>query len=654
MIDTFTSARSEYFIRPKYRPDIDGLRAIAVLAVVGFHAFPDWITGGFIGVDIFFVISGFLISTIIFSSLRNGNFSFVEFYSRRIRRIFPALLLILIASFTLGWFLLLPSEYKQLSKHIAGGAGFISNFLFWNESGYFDNSADKKPLLHLWSLGIEEQFYILWPLLLWLAWRQKFDLLKLTMLIAATSFFLNIAQSTIYGDWVAAFYSPQTRIWELLAGAVLAHVSLQKENTAPALGQRLEVDGKRRHSLQSLLGAVLIAVGFRVITKESILPGWWAVLPILGTVLIISAGPRAWLNRLILSNRVLVWLGLISFPLYLWHWPLLSFARIAQGQLPSVEIRFATVIFSIVLAWLTYRLLEKPVRSGKHGKEKALALTMMMITVGYIGFYSSDDDGPAPKLPKIVQDLIGYKYQKSAKFEKSACSLGPSQDYSAFTHCAWQDEQDTKPSLLLWGDSNAEHLYAGYKDSFGGQFEIVMRTASLCPPIMNMEIASRPHCKKINDYIFESIRKNKPEKVVLAAIWNEYDWKKIESTINQLRKIGITNIDVIGPVPRWTDNLPRLLYLKYRSDALRQIPERMKFGLRQDVIELDQTLANYSKQLKVNYVSAIKILCDEHGCITRLGETGDTLTAYDHVHLTVKSSQFLVSRFPKTDFLLRQ
>ena len=654
MIDTFTSARSEYFIHPKYRPDIDGLRAIAVLAVVGFHAFPDWITGGFIGVDIFFVISGFLISTIIFSSLRNGNFSFVEFYSRRIRRIFPALLLILIASFTLGWFLLLPSEYKQLSKHIAGGAGFISNFLFWNESGYFDNSADKKPLLHLWSLGIEEQFYILWPLLLWLAWRQKFDLLKLTMIIAAASFFLNIAQSTIYGNWVAAFYSPQTRIWELLAGAVLAHVSLQKENTAPVLGQRLEVDDKRRHSLQSLLGGVLIAVGFRVITKESILPGWWAVLPILGTVLIISAGPRAWLNRLILSNRVLVWLGLISFPLYLWHWPLLSFARIAQGQLPSVEIRSATVILSIVLAWLTYRLLEKPLRSGKHGKEKALALTMMMITVGYIGFYSADDDSPAPKLPKIVQDLIGYEYQKSEKFEKSACSLGPSQDYSAFIHCAWQDEQDTKPSLLLWGDSNAEHLYAGYKDSFGGQFEIVMRTASLCPPIMNMEIASRPHCKKINDYIFESIRKNKPEKVVLAAIWNEYDWQKIEVTINQLRKIGVTNIDVIGPVPRWTDNLPRLLYLKYRSDALRQIPERMKFGLRQDVIELDQTLANYSKQLKVNYVSAIKILCDEHGCITRLGETGDTLTAYDHVHLTVKSSQFLVSRFQKTDSLLRQ
>lgn len=152
---------------PKYRPDIDGLRAIAILSVVVFHAFPSWIKGGFIGVDVFFVISGFLISTIIFENLDKGTFSLTEFYARRIKRIFPALILVLVACFAFGWFALLADEYQQLGKHIAGGAAFISNFVLWDESGYFDNAADTKPLLHLWSLGVEEQFYIIWPLL-WL------------------------------------------------------------------------------------------------------------------------------------------------------------------------------------------------------------------------------------------------------------------------------------------------------------------------------------------------------------------------------------------------------------------------------------------------------------------------------------------------------
>lgn len=194
---------------PKYRPDIDGLRAVAVLAVVAFHAFPNWARGGFIGVDVFFVISGYLISTIIFKNLDKGTFSFTEFYARRIKRIFPALFLVLIACFAFGWFTLLADEYKQLGKHIAAGAGFISNFTLWNEAGYFDNSAETKPLLHLWSLGIEEQFYIVWPLFLWFAWKRKFSLLTITIVVAVASFVLNV--NGIKQDMVATFYSPQTR-----------------------------------------------------------------------------------------------------------------------------------------------------------------------------------------------------------------------------------------------------------------------------------------------------------------------------------------------------------------------------------------------------------------------------------------------------------
>ena len=179
----------------KYRADIDGLRALAVLGVVAFHAFPGRVRGGFIGVDVFFVISGYLISTIIFENLDNGTFSFSHFYARRIKRIFPALLLVLVACFIFGWICLLPSEYKQLGKHILGGSTFVSNFILWREFGYFDAGSDFKPLRHLWSLGVEEQFYIIWPLLSWVAYKKRFNLLVLILSEALLSFFLNILKS---------------------------------------------------------------------------------------------------------------------------------------------------------------------------------------------------------------------------------------------------------------------------------------------------------------------------------------------------------------------------------------------------------------------------------------------------------------------------
>lgn len=610
------------------------------------------IRGGFIGVDIFFVISGFLISTIIFDNLKSNSFSFIEFYSRRIRRIFPALLLVLVASYVIGWFLLLPAEYGQLGKHIAGGAGFISNLLFWNESGYFDGAAESKPLLHLWSLGIEEQFYIVWPLLLWLAWKKERDLLRVTIVIAIVSFALNIVQSTVYFDSVAAFYSPQTRFWELLAGSILAYRT--RQGASPLAGteqiaqeQRPGIRGSSWRCSRSLLGAGLIILGVVVISRESAIPGWWALLPTMGAVLIISAGPDTWLNRTVLANRVLVWFGLISYPLYLWHWPLLSFARIAEGRSPSIEMRLAVVVISIVLAWLTYRFVERPIRSGGRSDRKVIVLLALMIAAGYAGYDCFKRDGLGSRFPAIVQELLEYKRARFDGWGKASCSLSQTQDYTAFKHCLWRDGQDKKPLLLLWGDSNAEHLYPGYQSSFGGEYQIAMRTASLCPPILDMEIGIRPHCRKINDYVFDFIKKHRPDKVVLAAIWNEYDWKQLEGTIVRLRQIGITDIDLVGPAPRWTDNLPRLLFLKFRSDVFRQIPVRMGFGLRRDVLQLDPALADFAGQLKINYISPIRILCNEDGCITRLGETGDTLMAYDHVHLTTKGSQFLVSRFPR-------
>ncbi|MCI5157982.1 MAG: hypothetical protein D3906_05980 [Candidatus Electrothrix sp. AUS1_2] len=391
------SQYNQHLLRPKYRPDIDGLRAIAVLSVVGFHAFPSCVKGGFIGVDVFFVISGFLISGIIYENLDKREFTFREFYARRIRRIFPALIVMMTACFAFGWLSLLTDEYKQLGKHIAGGASFISNFLLWQESGYFDNSAETKPLLHLWSLGIEEQFYIIWPLLLWLTWKRKFNFFAVTLAIAIGSFYLNI--KGIKQDAAATFYSPFTRFWELMCGGLLAWVTIYKK--ASFAGIKLKIDhiivssiyrnkeveqGKTLANLSAFTGLTLLAFGFEKITKDFSFPGVWALLPVSAAVLIISAGPAAWINRQILSAKLVVFFGLISYPLYLWHWPLLSFARILEDELPGRNIRIAAVIISTVLAWLTMKWIEKPFRSGNHRIGlKVAVLCSLMFTIGTSG-----------------------------------------------------------------------------------------------------------------------------------------------------------------------------------------------------------------------------------------------------------------------------
>lgn len=353
---------------PEYRQDIDGLRALAVLAVIIFHAFPKFMPGGYIGVDIFFVISGYLLSSIIFSNLQAQTFSFGDFYFRRIRRIFPALLTVLIACYFFGWFALFADEYMQLGKHIAGGAGFVANLVFWSEVGYFDQVAETKPLLHLWSLGVEEQFYIAWPLLLYFLWKCKSNLLVLVSLLTIASFGFNIYLVKI--DAVADFYSPLTRFWELLFGAILAWVSIFKKDYFSQLNDKIYAKDRHLNNILSVLGFLILIVGFFGMSRSMAFPGWWALLPTVGSLIILIAGPLAWVNRQILSCKLMVWIGLISFPLYLWHWPLLSFARIVESKVPNLIISFAVIGFSIALAWLTYYFIECPIRYGRLVKSR--------------------------------------------------------------------------------------------------------------------------------------------------------------------------------------------------------------------------------------------------------------------------------------------
>ncbi len=356
-------------MHPKYRPDIDGLRAIAVGSVLVYHAFPTALMGGFVGVDIFFVISGFLITTIILQSLAAGDFSYRDFYARRIRRIFPALIVVLLATLCAGWYLLLSDEFAELGKQTVGGTAFVANLVFWGESGYFDTAAETKPLLHLWSLGIEEQFYIFWPLLLGLAWRKGWPIVRVVLVVAVVSFLVNV--TTVHPLPAASFYSPASRFWELMVGGILACMRLKPP--APSAW---------RSHVQSVLGVGLIVLGLVMIRSNKAFPDWWALLPTLGAVSCIAAGPNGVLNKYLLSNRMMVWLGLISYPLYLWHWPLLAFVRIVEADPlhPSPIYRAGAMVASVLLAWATYRFVERYARNRPGaGTLKALGAGMVLL-----------------------------------------------------------------------------------------------------------------------------------------------------------------------------------------------------------------------------------------------------------------------------------
>ena len=380
-----------YPYKTPYRSEVDGLRAFAVLSVVAFHAFPYFVVGGFIGVDVFFVISGFLITTHIFENLDKDNFSFGDFYGRRIRRIFPSLITIMIFSLLFGWFVLLADEFNQLGKHLAAGAGFITNFIFASEVGYFDAEAEFKPMLHLWSLAVEEQFYILWPLILWLAWKNKLNLLIVCLLLMISSFLVNIIWVEKYPTQI--FFLPFGRFWELLVGSVLAWILLYKpypfdfeRNLPKQLKLKNILSALIQKGVITLIGIVLLIVSIFYINKNDLFPSYIAVLPVVGAVLIIIGGNSSTIARLVLSNKLAVWFGLISYPLYLWHWPILSYLHIIEDGTPQRDIRIVAVFVSIFLAWLTYVFIEKPIRFGKTKKKfRNIALILIVSIIGFFG-----------------------------------------------------------------------------------------------------------------------------------------------------------------------------------------------------------------------------------------------------------------------------
>jgi len=526
-------------VQSGHRPDIDGLRAVAILTVLVFHAWEQVFPGGYIGVDLFFVISGFLISGIVFKALRAGTFSFLDFYLRRIKRIFPALFLVLAAVWIAAWAWLLPDEFTEVGKHIASGAAFAANVALWTEAGYFDRLVELKPLLHLWSLGVEEQFYLFWPALAVLAWKWRLHLLSVTLAVALASFVLNVA--LVQSHETAVFYLPATRIWEILAGSALAYYKVFKWQT---LGPQVQ---RYSNGLASV-GALLVIFSVIGLDKGSFFPGWAALLPTLGAVLLIAAGMDAWINRVVLSSRPMVFVGLISYPLYLWHWPLLSFQRILFGEEVSVLARCAALALAFLLAWLTYRFVEMPVRSRHPGTAVAAGLFSCVACAGVVGYLSfvsaiSPRSASYPELAGIETAVTASAFP-GTNLKLVANEAGEFRRQGANTR-----------TVLVIGDSNVQQYYPRIdqliSDNPGAARSVVFASYGGCSPFPNLHGSHHRFCEGLLERAIAYGRRPEVDTVLIAAHWMayfrprpRYEWYFDDGTTRQLMTLDAPALDL--------------------------------------------------------------------------------------------------------------
>lgn len=640
-----------------YRADIDGLRAVAVLSVVAFHAFASQAPGGFVGVDVFFVISGFLIGALILDALQKGTFRFADFYARRIRRIFPALALVLAATFAAGWFLMLPRDFRTLNTLVASGALFVPNLTLWTQTGYFAADPQKTPLLHLWSLGVEEQFYLAWPLLTAIFWKRGLPIV--IVLLAAMSFAAGGFYIVQYRD--AVFYLPVTRLWELLAGVFLAW--RERRHVDAGLATVREIPAPWR-ALLSPLGVAILLVCVLRMSSDLPFPGWWALPPVLGTMLIIAAGPDAWLNRTILANPAIVFVGLISYPLYLWHWPILSFLWIENGGEPSATARWAGVLAALVLAWATYQFVEKPVR-GRHSRAEGRMLVGILVgamglaaTAGLVAVF---DGGLPERFPPAFRAFLTFDYAAPANkpWKDGVCFLFPTQSVTNWKDsCIDPPGATPRPLLMLWGDSHDAELIPGLEAlQTKANFRLGQMTAAGCPPIFDFAPPDHPACPSENALFFGKIQALKPQTVILGAAWysDRYNmpdraiaaldqtptFQGLDVSIRRLRQVGVRHIVLIGPVPYWSKPLPDLL-ASYAFAHGGEVPKALgpEWHVTDEIDRLDRDMRVYASQRGVEYISAIGIFCQNGVCRTMDGNRPQDVIVFDTSHLTLAGSRY--------------
>ncbi len=639
-----------------YRPDIDGLRAFAVMIVVIFHAFESMLPGGFIGVDVFFVISGFLISSIIFKNLERETFSFVDFYVRRVKRILPVLILVLGACYVYGWFKMFPAEFMALGKHIAAGAVFGSNFALWHEAGYFDAASTTKPLLHLWSLAIEEQFYLVWPILALIAFRLRVSFLWVNVAIALASFGIGIY--LIDHDRTAAFYSPASRFWEIGVGSLIAWITFKHDEAYRIIADRLRLD----NSL-SIAGSVLLLFALFYFDEALLFPGYWALIPALGTAMIILAGPNGVVNRLVLASKPAVWIGLISYPIYLWHWPLLTAIHLESTPIVVDNltlVRWLAVVLSIALGWISFVCVEKPIKLIRSDKTAAAAIFSLLVAAGLVGLTTNLKEGFSSRVPENLRELGAitnvyayFQFGENVRVHKCHISMPMPENFKRPASCF----SDQRPLLMLWGDSYAAALYPGIATlSEQGRFGVTQITVGNAPPFFDATKRAADNKTLLADNL-EAISvaaASKPDVIVLswmvsggnALATPEATVEGLASTVARIREVTPgSKIVMVGPVPEWEINLSQTVVNHLKTQPMgSKMKEYTTLGLRPEPQEWDKYFAEHIPRLGVRYISAYQAMCNDDGCLTNVGPKTTDLTTVDTGHLTKSGSEFLVSR----------
>lgn len=479
--------------------------------------------------------------------------------------------------------------------------------------------------------------------------------------LALISFGLNVTM--IDSDPVGAFFLPQTRFWELLAGGWLAVRALSQPKDA------LSRFGNARSKQWLSLAASLVGLGGIVgsgfcLASNMAFPGWWALLPVASTVLVLSAGPSNFFNRHILANRGMIWLGLISYPLYLWHWPLLSLARIVEAGPLSPATRVAIAGLSVLLAWITYRLIERPLRTTRSPARPAFVSMAMMALVATAASIVFSTNGAAFRLPPDLRPIATYKYDytKDARVE---CWMraGQKNDFAPSCTDALKPDDRNRPRVLVWGDSHAARLFPGLLLRFGEQAEMAPLNRDGCAPILGI---GYDNCRNGNEYIISLIEQYKPDTVIMFAVWNVYNenwndqlhndrfYSELKATIRAIRAAGVEDILLVGPNPQWLGALPDTV-LKYAWDNDEVPPPLyMSYGLNPVIRTVDLKMKEFVASMSVEYFSLVDLLCNPQGCQTRATSEPASFMSWDYGHLTTEGALYVASRLPQRFFEARE
>ena len=611
------------YLTLKYRPEIDGLRALAIIPVILFHADFTTFSGGFVGVDIFFVISGFLITSIIIDDLKSNSFSLAKFYERRARRILPALFFVMATCIPFGWMWMQPGQLIDFSESLIAVSLFVSNFLFWSESGYFASASEEKPLLHTWSLAVEEQYYLLFPLFLILTWR--FGRNSVFWIIISMA-----AVSLLYSEWgwrnekTANFYLAPARVWELLAGSLVAFI--------------IEKKGLRSSNAFSFLGILAIVLSIIIFDDNTPFPSTYTLLPVVGVSLVILFGDNKTFTAKLLSKDVLVKLGLISYSAYLWHQPLFAFARVKLIEQPSITLMGTLMFVSFILASFSWRFIEQPFRNKNSSfsqKNIFLFASFGMIAFIVLGVYSLTQNGFPERYSLLLKGDVGHlDYHKYIDNNYHDCEPKEISDkalsWDGFLRC--KQSKKGEADWILLGDSHAEHLFLGLAEKFN-EHNIVFYIFGAAPYI------DEPKFSQIFDHISNF---DKPKTIVLNMHYigrlvqkSEFQ-NKLDKTIKSLKKMQ-HKVILVGDIPTYKVHPADCIY----GNSL----EKAKDYCSMPIIDFDKQKQLYETSLiylannnNIEYIPIHQPLCDVDNCSMI---TMDTILYRDKNHLNILGSKLI-------------